>query len=152
MKNLLKLILAGLIFGGASFGGLLVAQNFIASVQLSQDPRGPLPVDQAQNVYLTNNRHLNRQTGSSPGLSLGTCSGGALAANSTDFSGAVATATAPCTINFAQTWGTAPACVVSTSVNSQGAWAVATTTTTLAITVAGTAAAATWNWVCTGVN
>src|SRR5262245_12941848 len=109
LKKLSYWFLAGLLFSA----GLATAQVITRSVQLSQDTSGNMGVDTAGNYVLQNNRHLNAQAGNVP-PTLGTCTGGALTANSTDFSGQVTGATAAtCAVVFGQAFGTAPRCLVT---------------------------------------
>ncbi|MBA0089298.1 MAG: hypothetical protein HRJ53_30270 [Acidobacteria bacterium Pan2503] len=151
---MLRSIFAGLLFGASAFGGLLLAQVFNSSVQLSQDPRGPLPVDTAQNVYLTNNRHLNYIVGTSAAPTLGVCAGGTLVAGSTDTSGQVSGASGTsCIVNFGNTWGTAPRCVTSGSISSATTGPVSNTATTAALTMTVVATGAgVWSWFCNSVS
>lgn len=148
IKFLARWFAAGLLLAA----GLASAQVFTRSVQLSQDTSGFLATDATQNLYLTGNRHLNAQTGSGNPPSLGTCTGGTLTANSTDFSGQVTGASAAtCAVVFGQTYGTAPRCVVTSGASNAGPTFVSSVATT-GFTWNQAATANTFNWVCVSVS
>src|SRR5882724_10376320 len=98
MKSFLRQIAAGLLFGIAVFGGLAIAQTINASLQLSQDPRGPFGVDTNQGVYFPG--HVLTPTGR-PAPVVSAC--GTNTNVGTDFGGRVtisAGTPASCTLTF----------------------------------------------------
>jgi len=152
--KLFRTLLAGLIFGAATFGGLLTAQQIVRSVQLSQDSTGVFGVDANSNLYLQNNRHLLATNNASTAPSLGTCAGGTLVAGSTDFSGQVSGSSGTsCVVNFGQAWVTAPRCVTSGSTSSATTGPVSNTTTTAALTMTvAVTGAGVFTWLCNSVS
>jgi hypothetical protein len=150
IKSFLRSAACGVAFALAVAGTLAVAQ-ITRSVQLSQDASGPFGVDVNNNLILTNNRHLNATTsGTTP--TLGTCTGGAITANSTDFSGQVTGASAAtCAIVFGQPFGTAPRCLISLGTTNAGPFFVSVPTTT-GFTINQAATASTYNWICVAVS
>jgi|SRR5882672_10158131 len=150
IKSLLRSAACGLVFALAIAGTLAVAQ-ITKSLQLSQDGSGPFGVDVNNNLIITNNRHLNASTtGTTP--TLGTCTGGTITANSTDFSGQVTGASATtCAVVFGQVYGTAPRCVISLGTTNAGPYFVSAVTTA-GFTINQAATASTYNWVCIAVS
>jgi hypothetical protein len=148
-RRLAFLFLAGLVFSA----GLATAQVITRSIQLTQDPSGPFGVDANNNLYLTANRHLNAVSGASGGTpSLGTCTGGAITAGSTDLSGQVTGASAAtCAVVFGQAYGTAPRCLISLGTTNAGPIFVSAVTTA-GFTINQAATASTYNWVCMAVS
>jgi len=151
IRSLLRSTVCGLAFALAVASTLAIAQTITRSVQLSQDASGPFGVDANNNLFITNNRHLNAfSTGSTP--SLGTCTGGTITAGSTDFSGQVTGASAAtCAIVFGQTYGTAPRCVISLGTTNAGPFFVSAPATT-GFTINQAATASTYNWICIAVS
>lgn len=90
--------------------GIAVAQNITSSVQLSQDPRGPIGLDSANNVYfpahiLTNQLPAPTVTAGAGTVTLvGTDNAGTITG------GGVTTSTA--TMLFAKAYAAAPSCVL----------------------------------------
>lgn len=153
MKQTLRRLVFIFFAGVALAAGLATAQTITRSVQLSQDPSSPFGVDPNNNFYLTANRHLNAFSGGSGGVpSLGTCTGGAITAGSTDFSGQVTGASAAtCAIVFGQVYGTAPRCVISLGTTNAGPYFVSAPATT-GFTINQAATASTYNWLCVSVS
>lgn len=148
MKKLAYWFLAGLIFSA----GLATAQVVTRSVQMSQDPSGPMGATAANDIVLQyGTRFLNPSPlGTTPVISA--C--GTNTNVGTDFAGRVTiTAGTPssCTLTFSRAWGTAPNCIVA----AQGAipattFSWATTTTTLVLTTA--AVNTVWDYICTSAS
>lgn len=150
LRRLAFFFLAGLVFSA----GLATAQVITRSVQMSQDPSGPVGFDANNNMYIQGNRHLNVVAGFTP-PTLGTCAGGTLVAGSTDFSGQVSGSSGTsCIVTFGQAWGTAPRCVTSGSISSAattGPVSNTTSTTAITMTVAATGAGV-FTYICNSVS
>jgi hypothetical protein len=154
LKEYLKTVAHGILSIGLLVGGFALAQTITSSLQLSQDARGNFGVDSAGNLVVQGNRHINAQPSGGPAPTLGTCAGGTLVANSTDFSGSVSGQTGTsCIVNFGQTYGTAPRCVASGSATTATSGPVTVNATTAALTMTLTAGVTTnLNWVCVAVS
>jgi hypothetical protein len=148
LKKLTTAFLCGLLFAV----GLATAQVVTRSVQMSQDPSGPIGATAANDIVLQyGTRLLNPSPlGTIPVVSA--C--GTFTNVGTDFAGRVtitAGTPASCTLTFARAWGTAPNCIVA----AQGAipattFSWATTTTTLVLTTA--AVNTVWDYICTSAS
>jgi len=128
--------------------GLAFAQNITKSIQLSQDPSGPIGFDSSNNSYFP--KHINA-TGPSPAV--GTCGTSPSVAGS-DNAGKIttgSTATTACTLTFQTAFNTAPACVMATAVTNAGPTFVATTTTTATFNYAS-ATSIVFSYVCMSVS
>jgi len=147
-RKLLTSFLCGLLF----VSGLAIAQVITRSVQMSQDPSGPVGFDANNNMYIQQNRHLLASTNNAAAPTLGTCTGGTLTAGSTDFSGQVTGVTgATCAIVFAQAYATAPRCLAIAN-NSAAATVFITSPATTGFTINATASTSLFNWICVSVS
>jgi hypothetical protein len=151
MKSILRKLGIALACGAVFSVGAVLGQSITSSLQLSQDSRGNFGVDSVGNLVVFNNRHINAQTTSTP-PTLGTCTGGAITAGSTDFSGQVAGATAgSCAVVFGQAYGTAPRCLANAN-NTTAANVYVSTVSTTGMTISSTAATSTLTWICVAVS
>lgn len=150
-----KALRNGFLAAVAFAGTVALAQNFTASVQLSQDPRGPLPIDSNQNIYITNNRHLLSFLGASPGPSVSAaCGTTGQSVSGTDFQGTITvggTATTSCPLTFGQAFLTAPTCVLAPKSGILAAFSWTTSTTGFTVTQTSTASN-TISYVCSSVS
>lgn len=88
------------------------------------------------------------QHGSIAPTSVSTCGTGSLTSNSTDAAGsAAATGATACTVNFANSYASAPTCVVSDNTTADG---LKVATGTGSFTVTGLTSGDTFSWVCFG--
>ena len=142
MKKYLLPSLLILAFAGA----LAVAQQVTKSVQLSQDPSGPIGFDTSNGVYFPG--HIF-STGPKPAPTLSSC-GGSTTVAGTDTSGTFTgtAGTATCTLTFQQAFQTAPYCVVVSRSQSTSPLAYTIATTSIQVT-AGIGAAQAYYW-CSG--
>ena len=131
--------LVGLLALGVAIAG---AQNITRSIQLSQDPTGPIGFDTLNNVYLPGKLLVPRTT--PPVLS--TC-GTSPSILGNDTVGKVTTGSAltTCTITFATAYAVAPACFLQAQ---GGATQPTYTTSTTAITATVTIASTVYNYFC----
>lgn len=123
--------------------GIALAQNITRSVQLSQDPSGPIGFDTTNNTYLPR-KLLFPSVAQTPVLS--TC-GTSPSIVGNDVVGKVTTGSAAttCTITFSQAYIVAPACFLQT----QGSATQPTYTTSItAITVTVDIASTVYNYFC----
>lgn len=144
MKKLLLTI--GLVLGlGLS---LATAQNLTKSLQGSQDPRGPVPMDSSNNIYLP--YHLN-SAGQPTAPSFPGGVGNACVNTCTDLAGQVSTGSAATTltVQFGQAYNYAPACILQ---EQAGTTAPTFTTTTTEINATVVASSKTYNYLCLGAN
>ncbi len=146
MKKLLLpslLVLLGLV----AFAG---AQTVNRSIQLSQDPTGPVGYDAVQGgTYFPG--HINSATRVGPPPSVGTC-GTTPSVVGSDNAGKITTgssATTACTLTFGTVFAVAPACMLSTTVTNAGPLFIATTTTTAVLNYAS-ATSAVISYICIG--
>jgi len=110
--------------------GLVYAQNVTKSVQLSQDPSGPIGFDSLLNTYFQG--HILITPSVRPVPTVGTC-GTTPTVAGTDVAGKITTGssgTTACTLTFGTAFVTAPSCQMSTTVTNAGPLFLATTTTT----------------------
>ena len=127
-------------------GGLAIAQSITKSVQLSQDPSGPIGFDTNNGVYFPG--HV-LSTGPKPVPALSSC-GGSTTVAGTDTSGTFTgtAGTATCTLTFTQAYLTAPYCVVVSNSQSTAPLAYTIATTSIQVT-AGIGGAKAYYW-CSG--
>jgi hypothetical protein len=145
MRKLL-LLTATVLALGLSFAS---AQNFTKSLQGSQDPRGPVPLDSKNNIYLP--YHLNSAgQPTAPTFSTGGV-GNACVNTCTDLAGQVTTGSAATTLTivFGQAYNYAPACILQ---EQAGTTAPTFTTTTTEILATVVASSKTYNYLCLGAN
>lgn len=114
MKRLRDVLLGGVSGVAIAIAGAAFAQNIVSSLQQSQDPRGVIGLDAANNVWLQNGQHLGSNTnagGAAPAVS---ACGTSPTIAGTDFAftlttGSVATS---CTVTFSKAFGASPRCVL----------------------------------------
>lgn len=122
--------------------GFACAQALIKSVQLSQDPSGPIQMDSANNVYFPK-KLLSTSTVLPALTSCGTSP--SIVGNDTVGKLTTGSGATTCTLTFATAYNVAPACVVST----QGAATQMTfTTSTTALTATVDVASTVYNYIC----
>lgn len=126
--------------------GFAWAQSITRSVQLSQDPTGPIGYDySAKNVYFPG--HILFNSNSTPAVSA--CSTGSVVG--TDAVGRITpgSAVTTCTLTFTTAYNSNPACVVA----PQGSATFPTyTTTATGITISVLATATTYSYICASVG
>ncbi len=133
------LILAfGLVWAGA--------QTLTKSLQGAQDPRGPVPMDASNNLYIP--YHLNNAGQPKPVTY--TSFSAATGATNTDFAGVVSSSTTSGTILFGQVYNSAPACILQELAGSTAPTFTVATTGINATTVAGSSTK--YNYICVGAN
>ena len=136
-----------LLLGLASFA---FAQTITRSIQLSQDPTGPVGYDPVQGgIYFPG--HINSAIRVGPPPSVGTC-GTTPTVVGSDNAGKITTgssATTACTLTFGTAFAVAPACMLSTTVTNAGPLFIATTTTTAVLNYAS-ATSAVISYICIG--
>ena len=128
--------------------GWAVAQVITASVQLSQDPRGPIGLDASRNVYFYT--HVLAPGGVTPAVS--SCGGGTPAIVGSDTAGYVTegTSAATCTNTFSQAYAAPPWCVVT---SQTGASPVGYTPAAATLVVTNTSVSGlVFNYICTGAQ
>jgi len=111
--------------------GLVYAQNVTKSVQLSQDPSGPIGFDTLLNTYFQG--HILITPSVRPVPTITSCGTGSPTVAGTDVAGKITTgsgASTSCVLTFGTAYVTAPACQLSTAVTNAGPLFLATTTTT----------------------
>lgn len=127
-------------------GTLALAQTISRSVQLSQDPSGPIGFDTNNGVYFPG--HV-LTTGNPPVL---TACSTAPTITGTDTMGTVVGGTGPlvatCTLTFARAYVSTPYCVVT--VQNPATSPLAYTVTTTAISVSANMGSATFHYYCSG--
>jgi hypothetical protein len=145
MKNWRAYLLPSLLILALA-GGLGIAQQITRSVQLSQDPSGPIGFDNVNGVYFPG--HI-LSTGTTPTLS--GC-GGSTTVTGTDSQGTFTgtAGTAACTLIFARAYQAAPNCVVTSNSQSTSPLAYTLATTSIQVT-AGIGAAKAYYW-CSGAS
>lgn len=127
----------------AVLGGVALGQNIQKSVQLSQDPLGPVSVDTSNNVYFPN-KILAKSTTAVPVLS-GCGTSPSILGNDTVGKVTTGSAATTCTITFSAAYWVAPACFLQTQ---GGATQPTFTTSTTAITVTVDIASTVYNYLC----
>lgn len=130
----------GLILGLAC--GVAFAQNITKSVQLSQDPSGPIGFDASLNTYFP--KKILSTAVASPALtSCGTAP--SIVGNDTVGKLTTGSAATTCTFTFVTAYNVAPACIFQT----QGAATQPTyTTSTTAVTFTVDIASTVYNYIC----
>lgn len=141
MKRYLWQITVGLLL---ALAGLAAAQTINRSVQLSQDPSGPIGFDTSNNVYFP--QHILSNTPSSPAITCGTTP----TLLGTDTTGRVTTGTsaATCVVTFSQAYLQAPNCIFSWEDLSPQIFA--TSTTAYTITFQSSTTTKHFDYFCTG--
>ena len=124
-------------------GSVSLAQTINTSIQLSQDPRGPVGFDNVLLSAYFPGHILSTGTGRPPPVVVGaTCGTTAPSVAGTDVAGVITvgtSATTSCLLTFGTAWGTAPTCLLTPKSAILAALSYATTTTTLTITQTSTA-------------
>ncbi len=147
MKRL-SLLAAVALMGCISYG---VAQNVNKSVQLSQDPSGPIGYDNQNGVYFPGKIYTNNnQTAPTAGSGCGTTptvTGTATAGNIIEGTGTVSAD--GCGISFATAYPATPYCVASSNKSATPTGAFSTPGG-IAFLHLGTAASLRINWICFG--
>lgn len=123
---------------------LAFAQSITRSIQLSQDPSGPIGVDTNNGVYFPG--HMNT-TGTTPTV---TACSTTPAIVGTDTAGKVTGGTGPlvatCTVTFARAYVTTPYCIVQ--VQNPATSPLAYSASTTAITITSGMGSAIFNYMC----
>lgn len=123
-----------------------IAQNITKSVQLSQDPSGPIGFDTNSNVYFP-----AHQLTTGPGTPVLSACGTGGVVTGTDTEGFVAgeTGAGGCVITFSKAYLATPYCMVASE--NPGTTPIAYSASTTAITISGTnVGAAVIHWRCSG--
>ena len=132
-------------------GGIAFAQT--KSIQVSQDPLGPIGYDTNGGVYFPG--HVLSTTAVNKAPALTACiTGGTPTLVGTDFAGTInagSTASTSCVVTFGKAFTTAPNCVVAWASGPLAAMSWITSTTALTITQTSNASSVI-NYICTSVN
>lgn len=146
-----KYILPSLLILGLA-GGVALAQQ-LKSIQLSQDPLGPIAYDAAGGVTFPAHVLSNTRIGPAPVLS-GCTAGTGGSFQGTDFGGVFTqgnTAATSCVVTFGTPFATAPSCVVGW--NTGPLVAMSWTTSTTALTITQTSATTSRiSYICTSTS
>jgi len=121
--------------------GLVYAQNVTKSVQLSQDPSGPIGFDTLLNTYFQGHILVTPSVRPVPTVTGSTCGTTAPSVAGTDVVGLITvgtSATTSCVLTFGTAWVTAPACIITPRA-ALAAFSATSTTTTMTITQTSTA-------------
>lgn len=143
MRKLLLASALALLVGGAAW-----AQSFTSSLQGSQDPRGPVPLDTNSNSYFPNHINAYGAKGTAPTLA----AGGVTFATGTTPTDNVMRITIPsavttATISFGQAFGAVPACIMQ---EEAGTTAPTFTTTVTGVLATVVASSKTYDLLCFG--
>ena len=133
--------------------GFAIAQNITKSVQLSQDPSGPIGFDTSSNVYFP--AHVLTTNGLQGVPSPTAISGSVITidANATDFSGTITgggVSSSNGTLTFSKAYLATPHCVVTSQ--NPGTSPVAYNVVPSGINITSGIGASTINYVCSGAK
>lgn len=147
MRRILLPFVAILAFGMTIAG----AQNLTKSLQGSQDPRGPVPMDSNNNIYLP--YHLNSVGQFTPPTITAGGAGGAptFVGTATDLAGVVTipSSTTTLIVTFGQAFTNAPSCILQ---ELAGTTAPTFTVATTSINATVVAASKSYDYICLGAN
>lgn len=138
----------------ACFLGGAIGQTITRSLQLSQDPTGPVGIDAANHVYFPAHILSTIKGSPAPTVTGSTCGTTAPSVTGTDFAGTItvgSSATTSCVLTFGTAYLTAPSCVVGPKSTILAALSWATSTTALTITQTSTASN-TLSYICSSLS
>jgi hypothetical protein len=138
MNRIRDLLLGGVSGIALALAGASYAQNIVASLQLSQDPRGSIGLDSKNNLFLLQGQHLGSQGGKAPALT--TC-GTAPTITGTDFAFTLTTGSVgtSCIVTFSNAFGAAPICVITANgTATQPTYTTTAASVTLSVDIAST--------------